>query len=283
MNKPRYKTWISTPITSKLGSILHAGELHNTPGIDPFNMRILGDYALILILSGTAYYKDADGVENELEPGEAIIVFPELAHAYWPIQGDDWSHTYAIFNGPQFELLRQASVLDPGQSIWQLDSIAYWNQRLEECLTSVPQRSPTQSLKIVGQFNQLLIEMMTRDSEAKIDGSVSRIDMATSMLSGPVDGVWITPEEVARRVGLNYESFRKRFASARGVAPAKFQNQKRIEFAQSAIYQGTHTFQELADELGFCDPFHFSKTFKRLTGESPIEFRQKATGGKRRA
>ena len=283
MEKPRYKTWVSTPITSEIGSILHAGELHDTPGIDPGNMRILGDYALVLILSGTAYYKDSHGIDTELETGDAIIVFPELAHAYGAMQENDWSHTYAIFNGPQFELLRQAGVLDPGQPIWQLDSITYWNQRVEERLTSTRNRFPTQSLKILGQFSQLLIEMKTRDSEAKIDSAASRIDTATEMLSGPMEGLWIAPEEVARRVGLSYENFRKRFARARGVAPAKFQNQKRIEFAQSAIYQGTHTLQELADELGFCDPFHFSKTFKRLTGQSPTEFRQKATGGKRRA
>lgn len=283
MEKPRYKTWISTPVTSNLGGILHAGELQSTAGIDPTNMRILGDYALVLILSGTAYYEDANGAEEELEAGNAIIVFPDLAHAYGPRQTNDWSHTYAIFNGPQFELLKKTGVLDSDKPIWQLDSIGYWNQRIEECLNSASQRSSTQGLKFIGQFAQLLIEMKTRDLEAKIDSSASRIDMATKLLSGPVDGMWIAPAEVARRVGLSYESFRKRFASARGIAPAKFQNQKRIEFARAAIYQGTRTFQELADELGFCDAFHFSKTFKRLTGESPTEFRQKATGGKRRA
>ena len=76
--------------------------------------------------------------------------------------------------------------------------------------------------------------------------------------------------EVARRAGLSYESFRKRFARARGIAPAKFQTQRRIEFAQAAIYQGTRTFQELADELGFCDAFHFSKTFSASRENRPL-------------
>ena len=30
-------------------------------------MRILGEYALVLILSGTAYYKDANGAKEVLE------------------------------------------------------------------------------------------------------------------------------------------------------------------------------------------------------------------------
>ena len=31
--------------------------------------------------------------------------------------------------------------------------------------------------------------------------------------------------------------------------------------------------QDIAEELGFTDAFHFSKTFKRLSGKSPREFR----------
>ena len=69
MSKPRYQTWISTPIMSKLGGILHAGKLHNTPGIDPTSMRILGEYALVLIISGTAYYKDANGAKDGKKQG----------------------------------------------------------------------------------------------------------------------------------------------------------------------------------------------------------------------
>ena len=63
MSQPQYKTWISTPIMSNLGGILHAGSLQNTRSIDPKSMRILGEFALVLILSGTAYDKAANGTK----------------------------------------------------------------------------------------------------------------------------------------------------------------------------------------------------------------------------
>lgn len=280
--EPRYKTWNSTLVSSPIGKISHAGELHNTPGIDPSSMRILGEYALILILSGSGYYQDARGIKERIKPGNAVLVFPDLAHAYGPESENRWSHSYAIFNGPQFDLLRNEGLLDPEQPIWRVGTTDYWRQRMEECLTEQPQSTPTQSLRSVGQFTQLLIEMLAGSAEAGLDPTTSRIDSAVDLLSKPVDGVWISPTDVARRVGLSYENFRKRFTKARGISPAKFQNQKRIDFARAAIYQGTRTLQELADELGFCDAFHFSKTFKRLTGESPSVFRKKATGAKRR-
>jgi AraC-like DNA-binding protein len=77
---------------------------------------------------------------------------------------------------------------------------------------------------------------------------------------------------------MSYENFRKKFSQHVGESPGHFQKRRRIEHACAAIYQGTHSFKALADELGFCDVFHFSKTFRQVVGETPKEFRAKAQG-----
>ena len=42
----------------------------------------------------------------------------------------------------------------------------------------------------------------------------------------------------------------------------------------SLLVHSDQAVAEIADGLGFCDPFHFSKRFKRLTGESPSDYRR---------
>ena len=37
---------------------------------------------------------------------------------------------------------------------------------------------------------------------------------------------------------------------------------------------------KVSDELGFSDPFHFSRTFKRVFGVSPSDFMALQRGGK---
>mgnify|MGYP002260660693 CR=1 FL=1 len=80
-------------------------------------------------------------------------------------------------------------------------------------------------------------------------------------------------------MGLSYENFRKQFAARTGVSPGAFQKRKRIDRACSAIYQGGRTLKQLAEELEFCDVFHFSKAFKQIVGSTPSEFRRKVRGG----
>jgi AraC-like DNA-binding protein len=41
------------------------------------------------------------------------------------------------------------------------------------------------------------------------------------------------------------------------------------------LWQTDQTVGEIADTLGFSDSFHLSKSFKRLTGLTPTEFRRR--------
>jgi AraC-like DNA-binding protein len=91
-------------------------------------------------------------------------------------------------------------------------------------------------------------------------------------------GAWATPQAVAREVGLSYENFRKRFAALGGESPGQYQKRRRLEWACAAIYQGERSLKQIADELGFCDVFHFSKAFKQVVGTTPSEYRTRVRG-----
>jgi AraC-like DNA-binding protein len=89
---------------------------------------------------------------------------------------------------------------------------------------------------------------------------------------------WLTPQAVAPQVGLNYENFRKRFVELTGESPGRYQKRRRLEWACAAIYQGGSSLKEIADTLGFCDVFHFSKAFKQEIGFTPSDYRRRVRG-----
>lgn len=101
---------------------------------------------------------------------------------------------------------------------------------------------------------------------------------AMNLLATPNDGDWLHSEEIATRLGLSPETFRKRFARAVGIPPARFQKQKKIERACAALYQGSLSLKQLASDLGFFDEFHFSKAFKQVVGQSPSVYRRRLGG-----
>ncbi len=256
-----------------------AGSLLGRNTIPPTRMRVLGRNALILMLSGRGRYEDAEGVQSELRPGDAILVQPDRPHAYGSLGGTEWGQVYVVFSGPQFDLLQQSQAYTAHQPLWHLEPVDFWERRLREILQPASTHGPEKALLTVGRFAQLLIEMAASEAAARTRPSDAWLEKSLNLLGEPDQGVWLTPQEVARKVGLSYEVFRKRFAEHTGTAPGKFQKQRRIDLACAFIYQGQDNFKELAEGLGFCDVYHFSKVFRRLTGSPPSDYRRSVRGG----
>src|SRR5687767_12897876 len=95
--------WLQSPLRTAAGDLQLAGLLRNIAGIDSASMRVLGSYALVLMVAGRGYYCDARGTKQELSAGDVVLVFPEIPHAYGPRPGEDWTQIYFVYAGPQFD------------------------------------------------------------------------------------------------------------------------------------------------------------------------------------
>ena len=81
-----------------------------------------------------------------------------------------------------------------------------------------------------------------------------------------------TIDEIAQICGVSEGYFRKLFREYSGVNPIEFRQKHRIEKAKQLLLLDTHSIGEIADELHFSDIYHFSKTFKKITGISPQKY-----------
>src|SRR5262245_43279689 len=133
-SKPRAQPWLQSPLKTTAGELQLAGLLHNIAGIDPASMRILGSYALVLMVEGRGYYCDSRGTHLDLAAGDVVMVFPEIPHAYGPQAGEDWTQIYFVFAGAQFDLWRRCGLLRPELPVWRLGAAEYWRQRLSGVL-----------------------------------------------------------------------------------------------------------------------------------------------------
>lgn len=274
------ESWLQSPLRTKIGELQLAGRLRNVAGIDPAAMRILGSYALVLMVAGRGYYRDARGARLDLEPGDAVLVFPELAHAYGPIGGQPWTQIYYVFAGAQFDFWRRRGLLRPERPVLRLGAVEYWQQRLVSVLEREAPRAHGAPLRAMGRFLDVLAEMLaTDDARTREPPRDAWLEKSLRLLGQRGPKGWTAPQEVARQVGLSYENFRKRFVQASGESPGQYQKRRRLDWARAAIYQGDRTIKQIADELGFCDVFHFSKAFKQIVGATPSEYRRRVSGG----
>lgn len=68
----------------------------------------------------------------------------------------------------------------------------------------------------------------------------------------------------------------KSFSAHIGISPYKYILIKKIEYALVHILNDDVTATQLADELGFVDTTHFTKVFKKVTGQSISAYKKQA-------
>lgn len=278
---PDFKSdpWLESPIRTPVGRILLAGSLHDSRGVGSESMRILGSHALVLLVAGSGLYRDARGKQTPLRSGHLLHLFPDLPHAYGPGPGEHWNEVYVVFDGPVFTTLREHRLLSAEQPVDRVNDAREGYERLRSLFHPSVRPDPGQDQATFGGFLEFLFACSAdRGPDAPRREMDRTMVKAMSLLSSPSEGDWLHSEEIATRLGLSPETFRKRFARAVGIPPARFQKQKKIERACAALYQGSLSLKQLASDLGFFDEFHFSKAFKQVVGQSPSAYRRRLGG-----
>jgi AraC-like DNA-binding protein len=274
----RHTALLTGGIETPPGRVMLAGEHVWGRGTAPRGRwRIYGSYALVIVTGGSGAYRDAGGVRKDLVPGDAILVFPELAHWYGPRRCTErWDEIYITFDGPVFTLWRELGVLDPALPIHRLggeglELAAHLRQWARDAALPA---SVSERLGQVTILLGLLTRAISRQAAAP-SHTTSWLVEARSILDSELSSS-VAMSQVARRVGVPYETFRKGFTEAVGVSPARYRTARRIEAAcQLLRFTPRLTNREAAEALGFSDEFHFSRRFSELVGVSPREFRQR--------
>ncbi len=88
----------------------------------------------------------------------------------------------------------------------------------------------------------------------------------------------LTRDRLARIAGLSPATFHRLFRKYTHHAPVEYLRRVRIRQAQQLILSTDHSVKEIAVQVGYDDPFVFSRLFKRLCGVSPSEYQQTIHG-----
>ncbi len=82
-------------------------------------------------------------------------------------------------------------------------------------------------------------------------------------------------EQMSKLFFVSKTQIFRRFKAVYGVTPMQYCLQKKIELSRKMLEDGHMKVSEIADALSFTDAKHFTKTFKRITGELPKDYRKK--------
>jgi len=90
----------------------------------------------------------------------------------------------------------------------------------------------------------------------------------------------ITVEDLAGAAGLSASYVTRLFKQWTGTTPMHYLRRARIERARQLLADVDLSIQQVGVQVGFADPYHFSKVFRRIDGLSPSAFRRMLLAGR---
>ncbi|SDT94991.1 AraC-type DNA-binding protein [Verrucomicrobium sp. GAS474] len=113
------------------------------------------------------------------------------------------------------------------------------------------------------------------DREASLRALAGSIDIGPALEA--IDRSLASPPDnpvLARLCDMSTDHFIRRFRGAVGMTPAQYGIERRISIAARRLTSEGKTIDAVAEETGFTDRFHFSRTFKARLGLSPAAYRK---------
>ena len=257
-----YEFVLAKPATSPLGTIRLAAFLKNSLGTGRERLRIYGSYALVYLLAGSGHYRDANGNARAVAAGDLIWVYPDLGHEYGPWKGERWDEFFVVFDGPIFDLWRQGRLLDDRRPVQPLQPIELWLERLKS-VSMQPVITPLQAAGSIATLQSILADLRMLQEPLRTESWLTEATAALEAEHGD------QLPAIAKTLGLSYETFRKKFKSRYGVSPHQYRQRYLMQRACTLLLNRRLSVKETAAMLGFCDEFHFSRLFKKVTGRPP--------------
>jgi transcriptional regulator GlxA family with amidase domain len=85
----------------------------------------------------------------------------------------------------------------------------------------------------------------------------------------------ISVDQIATQVNMSKRNFIRRFKTATSLNPIEYIQKTKVEAAKKSLESGETNIAAVTYEVGYNDLKTFRMVFKRITGLTPIEYRNK--------
>ena len=129
--------------------------------------------------------------------------------------------------------------------------------------------------KIMSVFYDILSDL-AHEEEGSEDGTLAP---ATEYLASHLGDAELSVATLARTVNLSEAYFRKLFKRTYGISPKQYLLELRTRQAKQLLSEKSLTVTAIADACGFASVYHFCRSFKSMTGQTPTEYAKQQIRG----
>ncbi len=247
--------------TAKNASFLYACKRFSPPGqIRRYDIHYVN--VVTYITAGTYEYTQGDRCVAAT-PGTLIFV-PE--HAVFSVTTPSQSENMSI----RF----LSSVPSPPELVFYSGFHKKEMENAFRCaVNSYLSRDDTSFFKCQIQLNKIFLLLAESRQDYCPQHKLDRIQPAITYMREHLRDPEFSVAEMLKRVDISGAYFNKLFTAAYHMPPQQYVITERIELAKDILMHEPDTpIREVAEAVGYPDPFYFSRLFKKYADESPSQF-----------
>ena len=234
----------------------------------------------------------SDDERTVLKEGEILFHKPNERHSLMSnkIKGpsviifsfDCHSQAMKFFNKKKFKLTKNQlfylnSIMEIGKNTFNLHSDPTY---IELTLVNSPTLGGQQLIK--NYIELLLIDIMRNESETKAGKNIflkeEELDnkLIKDILTALKDNVYskITLKDLSKKTSYSTTYMLKKFKSTMKCGIIDYYINLKIEKAKELLRENELSVKEISEKLSFDTPNYFTKTFKRVTTLTPLEYKK---------
>jgi AraC-like DNA-binding protein len=265
---------LGAPVTRRL-VVTDAGYSPAAAGFEA--ARLEGSrQTVVVICAGGSGWADvggaggAGGRRHRIGAGAALAIPAGTPHAYGASPSSPWTVWWCQLRGSDVPELVEA-LGAPVVPIRNLDRAVALADEIVSRLAR-DDEAPGRLVGASGAAWKLLTQLIA-DRSAQPETADDPLDRAMAYLESRLDGTVRVPE-LAALVGVSPSHLTTLFRRATGSGVHAYQTTLRMERARLLLTTTEATVSEIARDVGYGDPFHFSRQFRQLHAMSPTDYRR---------
>ena len=233
--------------------------------------RRINEYQMVYIPAGQGTL-EMDERRYLVESGSLFLLFPDIRHAYHPDPTTGWTELWVGFSGPQVDALLAAGIISPAQPLFHLGYQAKLVSGFQTIFEQVKLQSPLYQFRVCAEVMRLLAETLSLERlSAQPTRSQKIVEQAKAFIEGHISTVFDL-DHLGAAVGLSLPHLNEVFKSYTGMTPYQYCIHVKINRAKEILANGRCSVKEISWQVGFDDPYYFSRLFKKKTGFSPSQW-----------
>ena len=233
-----------------------------------------GHFLLCHVLSGKGTYAAGDK-QYQLREGDTFLIYPDTTVHYRADSEEPWEYLWVGFSGMDAKGYMERTDFTPEEPVFYGRDSEALRERMEAVRASCGAQ-PWEQMEMTARLYSLLSYLVRTGRGEAPDCAMLAAEYIVGHYEEP-----ITVEGLAAYASVSHSSLYRRFVRRFGVSPKRFLLEYRIERACGMLVDTGCSIQEIANSVGFEDPFYFSRAFKDVKGVSPRQYAAQRKSGEK--